>query len=299
MGGVLPALFLKALPKMQGINQTVFLMFFGMMTYLACEALGLSGILGLLVCSILISHYAFYNLSGEGQQSATVFFSTLSFLAEAFVFIYLGLCSLLKDSDWSLSLTGYSLLAVLLSRLLAISVTSLLFRALYRLTGGDYLLDVYDLLVIYFSGSIRGAIAYGLVLSVTSTHASVIKSSCLLMVLVTTILFGASMGGIIKGLLYLQHRNLRPGVLSPESDTKSDFFLPSNENREVGQVYRWWRRVDSKFIKRLLVKDFDTRQEEFKLIKDTYSNIQVHECPSQVDIKYSSLKYGQVCDIYQ
>lgn len=206
----MPAVLLKVLPKMQGINQTVFLMFFGMMTYLACEALGLSGILGLMVCSILISHYAYYNLTSQGQQSASVFFSTLSYLAEAFVFIYLGLCSLLKDSDWSYSLTGYSLLAVLISRLLAISVTSLVFKLAYRLAGGKYLLDVYDHLVIYISGSIRGAIAYGLVLSVHSPNASVIKSSCLLMVLVTTIVFGASMGGIIKSLLYLKHRNTHP-----------------------------------------------------------------------------------------
>lgn len=137
VGGLLPASFLKVTKYLHfnPINETIFLMFFGMITYLICELLDLSGILGLLVCSILISHYAFYNLSAVGQQSSSAFFSTLSYLSEAFIFIYLGLCSVLRASDWSLSLTLYGLLAVLISRAIAITSTSIIFKAIYWLSS--------------------------------------------------------------------------------------------------------------------------------------------------------------------
>lgn len=69
VGGVLPALFLKASYSLPfcPVAETVVLITCGFLTYLVCELLHLSGILGLLVCSTLMSHYAFYNLSPVGQ----------------------------------------------------------------------------------------------------------------------------------------------------------------------------------------------------------------------------------------
>ena len=195
----MPAFFLKICKNLHfsPISETIFLMIFGFGTYLISEILSLSGILSLLITSIVISHYAFYNLSDIGQQSSGVFFSTFSYLSEAFVFIYLGLCSLLKESDWSISFTAYSFLAVIIARFVGIFLTSAIFKLIYMCFKKKFELDIYELIVIFFSGTIRGAIAFGLVLSVNSKNVKVIKSTCLILVLFTTVVLGGMMGLVI------------------------------------------------------------------------------------------------------
>ena len=47
----------------------------------------------LLATSIILSHYAFYNLSPQGQHVTSVTFQTLGYMAEAIVFAYVGVIS--------------------------------------------------------------------------------------------------------------------------------------------------------------------------------------------------------------
>lgn len=64
------------------------------------------------------------------------------------------------------------------------------------------------MLVIFTSGIIRGAIAFGLVLGISSVpNYSVIKTTCLSLVLFTTILIGGLMGLIIKTLFELKEKS--------------------------------------------------------------------------------------------
>lgn len=54
-----------------------------------------------------------------------------------------------------------------------------------------------EIYIIYFAGLIRGAIAFGLVLSLRSANFTLIKSNTLLLVLFTTILIGGMMSFIV------------------------------------------------------------------------------------------------------
>lgn len=63
---------------------------FAYISYVTSELLHQSGIISLLVCGIAQAHYAFYNLSSLGQHASYVVFQFISFIMEAFVFIYLG-----------------------------------------------------------------------------------------------------------------------------------------------------------------------------------------------------------------
>ena len=60
-------------------------------SFLFCEAAGFTGIVGILFCAITQSHYTNKNLSVHSKQRVYELFETLNFLAENFVFSYIGL----------------------------------------------------------------------------------------------------------------------------------------------------------------------------------------------------------------
>jgi len=62
----------------------------------------------------------------------------------------------------------------------------------------EWEIDQYEIWIIYFAGVIRGAIAFGLVLSLREgKNVTLIKSNTMLLVLLTTIVLGGMMSFII------------------------------------------------------------------------------------------------------
>ena len=86
--------------------------------YMAAEALHLSGIVSILFCGIVMSHYTKKNLSDRINESTSSVFQILAHLAETFIFIYMGVATFLEEQAWQhVSLTMFSILAVLIARL--------------------------------------------------------------------------------------------------------------------------------------------------------------------------------------
>lgn len=175
--------------------------FYLLMAYLPypfCDGIGMSGILGILASSVVLAHYAHYNLSKITQVSSQQSFRTLGFLAETFVFIYLGTALTTFNHSWHIMTIICGILFTLVSRAANI----------YPLT---YLLNNWrgskisskTKLIMWFSGSLRGAIAWALSLSLPSRNGSddtrrVVISSTLAIVLFTVIVFGGGMLPLLR-----------------------------------------------------------------------------------------------------
>eukprot|EP00158_Paraphelidium_tribonemae_P005190 Partr_v1_DN27221_c3_g1_i2_m38832 putative Sodium hydrogen exchanger len=61
------------------------------LSYIFSTAVGMSGIVSLLFTSITMKRYVYHNLSPRSRDTTTFFFKLLSYLAEMFIFIYLGI----------------------------------------------------------------------------------------------------------------------------------------------------------------------------------------------------------------
>lgn len=63
------------------IKEASLILLNGYFTYLMSELLGLSGIIGLFTCAVIMGHYCFMNLSKESQRGTGLAFETVSYIA--------------------------------------------------------------------------------------------------------------------------------------------------------------------------------------------------------------------------
>ena len=95
--------------------------------------MGLSGIITLFTCAIIMGHYSFMNISEESQRGTGLAFETVSYIAEAFVFTYLGASVLSIQREW---LAVFIALLILLSfpiiRIVMVYIAPLFYRLLNK-----------------------------------------------------------------------------------------------------------------------------------------------------------------------
>lgn len=64
------------------------------LSYMLAELLQLSGILTVFFCGIVMSHYAWHNVTENSRITTRHIFATMSFIAEVFIFLYVGMDAL-------------------------------------------------------------------------------------------------------------------------------------------------------------------------------------------------------------
>lgn len=160
-------------------------------SYLVAELLGVSGVMAIFICGIVLAHYNWYNLSRPARASTRHGLKALAMAAETFVFVYIGITAALSMDKangyvWSFKLIGFVLLLCLLARGLQI----MLFSACLNLKRKKKIHGKMQV-VMWFAG-LRGAIAFALALNLTnSPNKSVLETTTLGMVLFTTIVCGS------------------------------------------------------------------------------------------------------------
>ena len=196
---ILASLLLKkvrALTKTP-VSECAMIFSFAYVSYVVAELWNLSGIITLLTCSVMMANYAWYNLSPQGKQSSVVIFKFMGFLSESFVFSYLGLTFFsYKSYDWSTELIMVEMVVIVVGRGLAtFGLIGLLKFCGYE-KNNPKKLTWKEVTFIWYAGMIRGAIAFGLVLRIDADlpNRSVIITTCLSLVVFTTIFFGSTVG---------------------------------------------------------------------------------------------------------
>ncbi|KAK8448117.1 hypothetical protein SEVIR_8G226700v4 [Setaria viridis] len=70
------------------------MMLMAYLSYMLAELLDLSGILTVFFCGIVMSHYTWHNVTESSRVTTKHAFATLSFIAETFLFLYVGMDAL-------------------------------------------------------------------------------------------------------------------------------------------------------------------------------------------------------------
>ncbi|XP_068896554.1 sodium/hydrogen exchanger 8 isoform X2 [Tenebrio molitor] len=173
---------------------------FGMMLvftyapYVLAEGIHLSGIMAILFCGIVMSHYTHFNLSTVTQITMQQTLRTLAFIAETCVFAYLGLALFSFKHRVKPALIVWSIILCLIGRACNIFPLAILVNR-FR----EHQITKKMMFIMWFSG-LRGAISYALSLHLNFSDETrhVIITTTLIIVLVTTLFFGGSTMPLLK-----------------------------------------------------------------------------------------------------
>uniref|UniRef100_A0A5K3FPE1 Na_H_Exchanger domain-containing protein n=1 Tax=Mesocestoides corti TaxID=53468 RepID=A0A5K3FPE1_MESCO len=113
--------------------ETVLFVLLSYSTFFLSEAIGLTGIVALLFCGVTQAHYTFNNLSRESQVWTKQSFELLSFLAENFVFAYIGVSTFsARSHNWDVWFILITMFACVGARMCAIYPLSALINCFRR-----------------------------------------------------------------------------------------------------------------------------------------------------------------------
>ena len=317
-GGLLCSFLLKLLRRvhLNRVQETSLIVFFAFLTYLATEMLHFSPIIALLFCGIFMSHYAFYNLSFQAREESSIVSKILSNIAEGFVFTYLGLTSIsISHDSFCISFIILVFIFVLIGRFLAVYGISLLL-SLCRLKIFSF--DMSERGITFFAGCIRGAIAFGLAISLPEDKGEgekikqMLTSSTLVLVFISTVLFGALMSPIVK--FFMRGKSIKRSSTLESEFFGEDFKSYSlqgfdGETLTIGDFENFldkpriytnkieglWNKIDEKILKPIFIDNYkDAREEHSQIAKEVMQLFENHEKKKmkQKAIKSFKKNYG-------
>lgn len=216
--------------------------------YVLAEGIHLSGIMAILFCGIVMSHYTHFNLSTVTQITMQQTMRTLSFIAETCVFAYLGLAIFSFNHRCEMALVVWSLILCLLGRACNIFPLAWMvnkFRE-HKITNKMQF-------IMWFSG-LRGAISYALSLHLELSSEEtrrVMITTTLIIVLFTTLVLGGSTMPLLK-------------YLSPGKKVKKTTRKVGGRRRggrrgdaaiSLSKTREWGHAIDSEHLSELTEED--------------------------------------------
>uniref|UniRef100_A0A672H9X2 Sodium/hydrogen exchanger n=1 Tax=Salarias fasciatus TaxID=181472 RepID=A0A672H9X2_SALFA len=193
-------------------------------TFLLAEACGFTGVVAVLFCGITQAHYTYNNLSEESTKRTKQLFEVLHFLAENFIFSYMGLALFtFQNHIFSPIFIIGAFISIFIGRALNIYPLSFLLNL-----GRRHKINQNFQHMMMFAG-LRGAMAFALAIRDTATYArQMMFTTTLLIVFFTVWVFG---GGTTPMLSWLHI---------------------SKTKQESAWLFRLWYTFDHNYLKPIL-----------------------------------------------
>lgn len=223
-------------------------------TFLLAEACSFTGVVAVLFCGITQAHYTYNNLSEESTKRTKQLFEVFHFLAENFIFSYMGLALFtFQNHIFSPIFIIGAFISIFIGRALNIYPLSFLLNL-----GRRHKINQNFQHMMMFAG-LRGAMAFALSIRDTATYArQMMFTTTLLIVFFTVWVFG---GGTTPMLSWLHIRvDVEPDQdLQPYGDNFQ--VLQGDDSQAEGQcktkqesawLFRLWYTFDHNYLKPIL-----------------------------------------------
>uniref|UniRef100_A0A3P8WXP3 Sodium/hydrogen exchanger n=1 Tax=Cynoglossus semilaevis TaxID=244447 RepID=A0A3P8WXP3_CYNSE len=207
-------------------------------TFLLAEACGFTGVVAVLFCGITQAHYTYNNLSPESQDRTKQLFELLDFLAENFIFSYMGLTLFtFQNHVFNPMFIVGAFVAVFLGR--AANIYPLSF--LLNLGRRNKIRSNFQHMMMF--AGLRGAMTFALSIRDTATYARQMMFSTTLLIVFFTVWI---CGGGTTQMLSCQHiRSNKPHLKTEGSERRST-------KQESVWLFRIWYNFDHNYLKPIL-----------------------------------------------
>ncbi|KAK7363634.1 hypothetical protein VNO77_05784 [Canavalia gladiata] len=206
------------------------------LSYMLAELFSLSAILTVFFCGIVMSHYTWHNVTESSRVTTKHAFATLSFIAEIFIFLYVGMDAL-DIEKWrivsqsprkSIGVSSLLLALILVGRAAFVFPLSFLSNLLKK--SQSERIELKQQVTIWWAGLMRGAVSIALAynqftrLGHTKLRENAIMiTSTITVVLFSTLVFGLMTKPLVRLLLPSSKHVI--SLVSPPSTPKS-FTVP-------------------------------------------------------------------------
>ncbi|WOL04425.1 sodium/hydrogen exchanger 2-like isoform X1 [Canna indica] len=288
VGGLLSAYIIKKLyfGRHSTDREVALMILMAYLTYMLAELLNLSGILTVFFCGIVMSHYTWHNVTESSRVTTKHAFATLSFIAEVFLFLYVGTDALdiekwkyVSDSPGkSIGVSSILLGLVLVGR--AAFVFPLCFISNLSKKSQNKKITFKQQVIIWWAGLMRGAVSIALAYNqfTRSGHTQVrgnafLITSTITVVLFSTMVFGLLTKPLIDLLLPASSKHLTRSLsISSDPPSPKSFLSPLLSNGQGSEVetaenlhrptslrmllttptrsvHHYWRKFDDAFMR--------------------------------------------------
>ncbi|KAJ9154443.1 hypothetical protein P3X46_027775 [Hevea brasiliensis] len=282
LAGLLSAYIIKKLyfGRHSTDREVALMILMAYLSYMLAELFYLSAILTVFFCGIVMSHYTWHNVTESSRVTTKHAFATLSFVAEIFIFLYVGMDAL-DIEKWkfvshspgmSVGVSAILLGLVLVGR--AAFVFPLSF--LSNLTKNEKI-DIKQQVTIWWAGLMRGAVSMALAYNqftnsgYTQLRGSAIMiTSTITVVLFSTVVFGLMTKPLVRILLPSPKHT--SSMLSSEPSSPKSFTAPLLNGQDLEDnkcsynvsrptslrmllstsshtVHHYWRKFDDAFMR--------------------------------------------------
>ncbi|KAL4313430.1 hypothetical protein GQ457_01G006700 [Hibiscus cannabinus] len=282
--GLVTAYLLKTLyfGRHSTVRELAVMVLMAYLSYMLAELLVLSGILTVFFCGILMSHYAWYNVTESSRITTRHIFAMMSFVAETFIFLYVGMDALDMEK-WKMTrqslgtlMASFSTLVflILLGRAAFVFPLSVVSNYMNRRPNMPTPLTFKHQVVIWWAGLMRGAVSIALAFKQFTFSgvtwdpiSAAMITNTIIVVLFTTLVFGFLTKPLILCLLprvsdtsdggqgsKSPKEDLTLPLLSSEESATSNVLREKNSlsmliGRPVYTVHFYWRKFDDKYMR--------------------------------------------------
>ncbi|KAK2984092.1 hypothetical protein RJ640_028556 [Escallonia rubra] len=201
-------------------REVAIMMLMAYLSYMVAELLSLSGILTVFFCGIVMSHYTWHNVTESSRVTTKHSFATISFIAETFIFLYVGMDAVDID-QWkessasagtSLAVSSILFALVLIGRAAFVYPLANISNCIKRRDGDK--IELRKQVTIWWAGLMRGAVTIALSynqFSSSGTSSSTVYplliTSTIIVVLFSTVVCGSVTQPLINAVML---RNAKP-----------------------------------------------------------------------------------------
>lgn len=284
-GGLLSAYIIKKLyfGRHSTDREVALMMLMAYLSYILAELFYLSGILTVFFCGIVMSHYTWHNVTESSRVTTKHAFATSSFVAEIFIFLYVGMDALdiekwrsISDSPGtSVAVSSIFLGLVLVGR--AAFVFPLSFLSNLAKKSPNDKINFKQQVTIWWAGLMRGAVSMALAYNQFTRSGqtqlrtnAILITSTITVVLFSNVVFGLLTQPLVRFLLP-HPKPLTPASSDPHSSkSASTPLLGSRQDSEADldfhdiprptslrmllttpthTVHRYWRKFDDSVMR--------------------------------------------------
>ncbi|XP_042037270.1 sodium/hydrogen exchanger 1-like [Salvia splendens] len=218
-------------------REVAIMMLMAYLSYMLAELTNLSGILTVFFCGIVMSHYTWHNVTENSRITTKHTFATLSFVAEIFIFLYVGMDAL-DIEKWrfvsdrpktSISVSAALLGLVLVGRAAFVFPLSFLSNLTKKIPHEK--ISFNEQITIWWSGLMRGAVSMALAYNqftrsghTTERGNAIMITSTITVVLFSTVVFGLITKPLVRFLLPSSEELNR--MVSADPLTPNSFTVP-------------------------------------------------------------------------